>query len=126
MKTERRQSVRYQVINHAYAALGRNYSKVGRIRNISSGGLAFDYNSDEVKKQNALVIDIFTEDGLFGLYELPCTLAFDEIIKTPKVRNQFMDLLTIRRCGVKFGRLEKEEANQLAKFISVHTTKFAK
>lgn len=126
MKNERRQNVRHRVIDDAYAALGRNYSKVGKVQDISIGGLAFDYTPGDITYQNADTIDIFIETTPFGLYNLPCTLVYDSIVKTPKVKNQFLDLLTTRRCGIKFGKLGKDEVKLLMKFISVHTEKFAK
>ena len=121
MEKDRRQNVRHPVIDDVYAALGRNYSKVGKLINISIGGLAFEYIAGEATRQSADIIDIFIENTPFGLYNLPCTLAYDNLIKAPNVKNQFTELLTIRCCGVRFGRLGKTKQNKLSKLISVHT-----
>ena len=126
MKDERRQYKRLRVIDAVYAALGRNYSKVGQVYNISIGGLSFEYFSGEALDHADLIVDIFTENSIFGLYNLPCALVHDNVIKTPKVKSQFADHLTTRRCGIKFGQLGKNKQKQLAKFLSVHTANFAK
>jgi hypothetical protein len=126
MKKERRQNARYSVVDDAYAALGRNYAKVGKIIDISLGGLSFEYIHSDITYQNEETIDIFIENTPFGLYNIACTLVYDKIVKTPSVKDEFMDRTATRRCGIKFHRLGKDEAKQLRKFISVHTEKFAK
>ena len=44
---ERRKHARFFSPENAFAALGRNYTKVGKIKNISLGGLAFEYIAGE-------------------------------------------------------------------------------
>jgi hypothetical protein len=126
MKNERRQFTRHRVVDNVYAALGRKYARVGPIFNISMGGLAFDHVSGDSSNHNDLIIDIFTEKAVFGLYNLPCSVVYDCVVKSPEVRNQYMELLSTHRCGVKFGRLGKEKLRQFEKFLSVHTATFAK
>ena len=85
-----------------------------------------DYITSDPAYQNVTTIDIFVEKSPFGLYNLPCKVVHDRIIKRSKVNSEVIDLLATRRCGIKFGPLGKEKEKQLEKFISVYTDKFAK
>lgn len=117
MKSERRQSVRHRVVDDAYAALGNTYSKVGKIINISIGGLAFDYITGESNTKEAEILDIFLSNNHFDLYNLRCKIVYDIALEVPKVRSKFMDLLTTRRCGVKFMKLPEARRKKLQAFV---------
>jgi hypothetical protein len=42
MRSERRKYVRFKAQENAFAALGTNFSRVGKLKEISIGGLAFE------------------------------------------------------------------------------------
>lgn len=117
MKNERRQFERYSVVDDAYAALGSNYDRVGKITDISIGGLAFDYTSGELKSNAVNRLDIFLAANHFNLHNLPCKVVYDITLQVPKVKSKFIDQLTTRRCGVKFGQLSTSIKRKLQALI---------
>ena len=117
MKKERRQFKRYSVVDDAYAALGRKYAWVGKIADICIGGLAFDYTSSEVNSSAVDRLDIFLAANHFNLHNLPCKVVYDITLQVPKVKSNFVDQLTTRRCGVKFVSLSISTRSKLQAFI---------
>ena len=59
MRSEQRKHDRFIPKENAFAALGRKYTRVGKIKDISVGGLAFEYIAGEESNNNASEIDIF-------------------------------------------------------------------
>ena len=117
MKNDRRQFERHPVVDDAYAALGRNYTRVGKIIDISIGGLCFDYTSSESNNITPDRVDIFLASNFFNLHNLPCKVAYDIAQQVPKVKSKFVEQLTTRRCGVKFISLSVSNKRKLQAFI---------
>ena len=59
MDTERRKFTRFLGPENAYAALGPSFEQVGRIKDISIGGLALVYLTDEEFVSKNSQVDIF-------------------------------------------------------------------
>jgi hypothetical protein len=59
MAIERRQYARYLSHANAFAALGHQYSIVGKIKNIALGGLAFEYIGGDSPDDEISEADIF-------------------------------------------------------------------
>ena len=72
METERRKFTRFLVPENVYAALGPSFSKVGRIKDISIGGLAMEYITDGDSDLKTSHVDIFIRGEEFYLSKLPC------------------------------------------------------
>lgn len=117
MVVERRKHHRVLTQNNAFAALGSDYSKVGKIKNISSGGLAFEYIVGEESQMQSNQVDIFLTGKVFHLYNVPCRLIYDIEVHIPHVNNHFVKMLTTKRCGLQFEKLTEEEKNQLMQLI---------
>jgi hypothetical protein len=117
MKNERRLNERHRVVDDAYAALGRHYAKVGKIVNISIGGLAFDYITGDSELNKAEILDIFLSNNHFNLYNLRCKVVYDMVLHVPEVSGRYTVLLTTRRCGVRFGKLSNAKTRKLQAFV---------
>ncbi len=58
-KSENRRHVRFKVPESVCVALNNGKTVVGRVRNISLGGLAFEYIANEKQLNDASEMDIF-------------------------------------------------------------------
>ena len=118
---ERRKFTRFRAQDDAYAALRGNYSKVGKIRDISLNGLAFRYFAEKVCDETFNHVDIFLSSNGFHLSKVPCTVICDEkecVYNLPSIVQY--------RCGLKFELFNEEQENQLEFFINNYTTGIVK
>ena len=90
MLVEKRKHPRFVPPQNTFAALGKEYTKVGKLMNISQGGLAFEYLAGENKKVNSFKIDIFLVGNVFHLYNVPCEIIYDIKIRLTFVRRIFL------------------------------------
>lgn len=121
MVIERRKYARYLPQENAFAALGEYYSRVGKIKNIALGGLAFEYIVGETLKESSTKADIFLVGNIFYLHNIPCRIIYDFDVHVPHVNNGYVKILTTKRCGLKFGSFTDEIQTQLTLFLEAHT-----
>ncbi len=121
MKKDLRAHERRIPIGNVYAALGREYERVGKLIDLSPGGLAFNYMSDANPSPELSRINIFKVGEVFNLHNLPCKIVYD--IPLPHLRDGIESLKRShnRRCGVKFDKLPKEIKVHLTLFLESHT-----
>jgi hypothetical protein len=123
---ERRKYTRYLTQENAFAALGDKYSRVGKIKNIALGGMAFEYIvGDAPNKENATEADIFMVGNVFHLHNIPCRIIYDFEVHVPHVKNSYVKILTTNRCGLQFGSLPETKMTQLSIFLEVHAVGYA-
>jgi hypothetical protein len=120
VETERRKFMRFLAQGTAFAVLRPHFTKLGKIKDISEGGLAFEYIAYERQKENSSGIDIFLSDNGFYLGRIPCKIRYD--IKIAERYQTSTDRIERRRCGLQFGELTEEQAAQLKFFLKNHTT----
>ena len=121
MEFKSRKYDRFIACENVFAALGRNYSKIGKIKDLSLGGLAFEYITAEDENLTISDVDVFLSNSIFHLYNLPCRVIYDIEIHSPYVKNKFRQMLITKRCGIEFQRLTKNTELQLNFFLQVHT-----
>jgi hypothetical protein len=99
----------------AYVALSPSETGVGRIVDISMGGLMFEYATVKGPTTEPTELEIFVPGGVFRLGGLPCKTIWDrpcpEVFDTP---------LHKRRCGVQFGDLTRSQRAELKHFLQNH------
>jgi hypothetical protein len=117
METERRKHTRLLSQDNAFAALGSNYSKVGKIKNVSRGGLAFEYIVGEEEEEISCQVDIFLIGQVFHLSGIPCRPVYDEVTQVLNANNHYVKVLTTKCCGIQFGELNEDVKVQLERFI---------
>jgi len=119
MPDELREFKRLVPKSNAFAALGRGITMVGKINDISKGGLAFEHITNlDLHQGDPNIIDIFLAGSEFYLSDIPCTRVYDMPIDTGNV---FSSPFTTKRCGVKFSFLNDAQLEQLEIFLKNHT-----
>jgi hypothetical protein len=114
---EKRKYARALPQGNAFAALGRRYTKVGRIKNLSLGGLAFEYISESGTDRDSSRIDIFIIGDVFHLYNIPCEVVYDVQLSVPIENYESINISPTKRCGVKFGVLTDDDLAQMKLFL---------
>ena len=117
--TERRFYERFQVQQGVYALLKNGSSKLGQIKNISKGGLAFMYINDGDQIQGETEVDIFLSGHGFILKGIPCKKISDIHV------DNFVPFSTfeMRQLGVQFGEVSMLQLDNLAAFIEKYSTR---
>jgi hypothetical protein len=125
MVVERRQYTRYLPQDNAFAALGREYTRVGKIKNIALGGLAFEYIVGDAIAEDATQADIFLVGNVFHLHNIPCRIIYDFEVHVPHVNNSYVKILTTKRCGLQFKPHTEEIQTQLGLFVEAYSDRLA-
>lgn len=120
MGQERREKIRLRPKATTFVALRPEFAKLGKLMDISSGGLCFEYitREDGVTASDGLEIDMFISGNGYYLPNVPCNLAYDVKIKNGIA---FTVSLEYRRCGLKFTGLNENQLDQLEYYLTHHT-----
>lgn len=107
MLSEKRTFSRLIPRRDVFAALGRGITKIGKIKDISRGGSAFEYIIHaDIKQKSARDLDIFIPGDEFYLADIPCSVVYDLPINSD---NTFTAPFITKRCGIKFCDLSEEQ-----------------
>jgi hypothetical protein len=112
--TERRIHRRFEVQEGAYAALNNGSLKVGQIKNISKGGLAFRYLDDGTPTEGSYKAYLFLTDNDFFLQNLPFNTVSDFQVDSETPSNALFK----KQCGGQFGDLTPDQMFRLDCFIN--------
>ena len=118
---ERRKFTRFRAQDDAFAALRGDFSKVGKIYDISINGLGFSFLSESTQVDSAdhhTQVDIFNSENGFHLSNVPCRIVYEAPDSTPD--EGF--LVRMSRCGLQFWELTGNQLEQLELFIENYTT----
>jgi hypothetical protein len=113
---ERRAHKRFPVQDGIYAVLRNNSSKLGQIKNISKGGLAFSYIADEEQLHESFLVDIFIRNIGYYLKDVPSRKISDFHIDNRLPFSTFK----VRQVGIQFNELAHSQRLQLDNFIRDH------
>jgi len=112
---ERRRHQRFEVKDLAIAVPNKVLPQVGRIINISKGGIAVRYLDQENWANEAYTVDILI-NGSFLVTNIPIQNVGDF-----KVENQVLfSVMTERQCCLKLDTLSAEQEKLLDEFIMKH------
>ena len=118
-QAERRRLERLVPQTVTFAVFRPDFKKLGQIKDISGSGMCFEYilpgNATMHANPEDVEIDIFDVNREFHLTRIPCSVAYD----TEAEGHSFSLHLGTenRRCGVKFGQLEKGQEKSLGLFL---------
>jgi len=113
---ERRKFTRFLTQDNAFAALRGDFTKVGKICDISLNGVAFRYLIEQISEEEYTHVDIFLSDNGFHLHGVPCTVIYN--VKEPT----FSSLsISTYRCGLCFKPLNEEVQNKVNFFLNNYT-----
>ena len=114
---ERRENKRFYAPAGAFAVLGPNATKVGRVMDISLSGLAFRHVDKEESMSELNEIDVFMIDDNFHVNKIPF-----EAVSDYEIMNEGpLALMTTRQSGLRFGELTPSQRSLLEYFIQNHT-----
>jgi hypothetical protein len=122
MRMEKRKHIRCPPRGEAFAALQSESARVGRIRNIGKGGLAFEYTSIEDSECKGHQVDIFVSGKGFHISHAPCRVIYDMALRRQHPDGTLFPTFISRQCGLQFGELRKADREQLNMFLKTHTT----
>lgn len=114
---ERRRHKRFSTQEGSFAIVKNHFSKPGQIIDVSMHGLAFKYIDNGKNSKGILKLDILLSGH--GIYSknIPFKTVSDFEIKSEIPFTS----IKMRRCCVKFGKLDCLHASQLEDFILNHT-----
>lgn len=115
---ERRKHKRYRVQEGVYALLKNNSSKLGQIKNISRGGLAFSYIVDGEQMHEPFKVDIFICNIGYCLKDVPSKKISDLHIDNKLPFTTF----SIRQAHIQFNELNHSQVSQLDNLMRDYTT----
>ena len=118
---EKRRQIRFLAEENAFAALGARFTKVGRVKNISTGGLAFEYITDGNGEESPSQLDVFVSGDDFHLPKVPCRVVYDIPSRRADRNRIFFQPFVTKQCGVEFEGLTEEKRVQLELFLETHT-----
>jgi hypothetical protein len=122
---EKRRHVRFLARDNAFAALGSRFTKVGRVKNISTGGLAFEYITNGDADEDTCQLDVFVSGKDFHLPKVPCKVIYDIPVQRSDVNRIFFQPFVTKQCGVAFEDLPEDKRTQLSHFLEAHTAGIA-
>ena len=117
MNPERRKTVRFLPQTETYVALRPDFTKLGKLIDISRGGLAFRYIGPEEESRGPTQLDLFTGNNGFYLSRLPCKVIYDA---SSLKKETSSPLLERRRCGLEFGEATEAQTAQLDLYFANH------
>lgn len=109
--------MRFRAQKGAFAVLMNHVTTVGPIKDISRGGLAFTYISEDELPQGSFTMDLLFGDEDFYLKDIPSKIITDfEIADQPSFSS-----IPLRRCSVQFGEMNPLQISQLESFTRNYT-----
>ena len=117
---ERRGKERFRPKKRTFVVFKPQFHKLGKVLDISAGGLCFQYlaKEDQLGDAPAIEADIFMSDNGYYLPDVSCKLVWDtEAKEKMTLPVGFQN----RRCGLRFLQLTREQQDKLEHFLQVHT-----
>ena len=115
VEAERRQHPRYRVREGKFEVFSRDSKIIGKLHDISQGGLVFQYTPAGGKRAESETIDIMAKSpDLLYLPSVACRTMYDI---SALAEDQTFTGAATRLCGVKFVRLNKDQKQKLVLFI---------
>ena len=129
MGNERRQFLRYRMKESAFAVLNQPTTIVGKIKDMSLGGAAFEFITSSTEAEQELdrnLLDIFLLGGLAALSSLPCKIFFRK--PAARIENSahvFFPAFISRVCVAEFKDLNEQQESALLDFIMKFSAGYA-
>jgi len=116
---ERRKHQRLKTKEGVFAVLGTDNSRLGQIKNISKGGLAFQYVDTGIQSKGSVEVEIFSNIHDFYLKKLPIKTIEDFELDNAVPSGS----LPIRQLNIKFGEMTPFQILLLEHFLENFTCK---
>ena len=124
-REEKRKFFRYEISEMLFLVFARNSRRLGMVRNISMGGVAFEYivyddTSPSVYKGDRIEINMFKRDWEFFVEKIPCKIVYD--VQTENDFNPYSYVKT-RCCGLQFSDLNEKQRKKLVNLVFMNAKK---
>ena len=117
VSNERRKHKRFKVKQGAFAVASPEYNKLGQIKDISEGGIAFQFIEDGEQTKDSHELEIFSNVDDFYIKKIPVKTVLDfELENTIS-----SDSTPMRQVCMKFGKLNYPQRLLLGFFIQKYT-----
>ena len=116
---ERRKHKRFKVKEGAFAVATPDYNRLGQIKDISQGGLAFQFNEDGEQTKDPFEVEIFSTVDDFYIKKIPVRTILDFELEKTVSSNPTPN----RQLSMKFGKLNHPQKLLLSFFIHKYTYK---
>jgi hypothetical protein len=116
---ERRKHKRFKVKEGAFAVAWPDNNKLGPIKDISEGGIAFQFIEDGEQTKGSPEVEIFSTVDDFYMKKLPVRTVLDFELETTVSLNP----TPMRQLSMKFGKLNHPQKLLLSFFIQKYTYK---
>jgi len=122
MLVEKRKYNRFLARPDTYAALGPLFTKVGKVRQISIGGLAFEYIcTTEHPDRHSTEIAVFLCKNEFFLSNLPCRVISD-LPNCAFDKDPIADsIYAVNQCAVQLTAITENQRRRLEYLLEHHT-----
>jgi hypothetical protein len=121
MGTEQRNNIRFLVQDDVIVALRNHSTKIGKVKDISKGGLSFEHIYEEDPTRETSKKDIFLWVNEFCIAKVPCRVVYDIPVRMSSEYQSLTIQLNTRRCGVQFDTLSEGQTAQLDFFLKTYT-----
>lgn len=122
MVVEKRKYYRFMARPDTYAAMGPRFTKVGKVRQISIGGLAFEYIcTTEKPDRHATKVTVFLCEDEFFLPDIPCRVISDLPNVSLDKNPMFDSIYVVNRCAVQFKTITEDQKRRLEYLLEHHT-----
>ncbi len=121
MRTNERKNSRFLVQDDVIIALKNGFTKIGKVKDISTGGLSFEHIENGISKYDSCERNLVLLVNGLCLPKVPCRVVYDIPVSTSDEYQVFPILFITRRCGVKFERLSEDRKMELDRFIKTYT-----
>ncbi len=124
LEDEQRGNVRFRPTALTFVAVRPNFARLGKVIDIGENGLSFQYLDQPVENRGRrleamepMEIDMFLKDNRYYLPKMQCRLIYDS---RSKEENSLPAGMETRRCGLRFGRLGKEQRDRLKFYLETY------
>jgi len=121
---ERREHTRLKPKDLTFVALRPDFTRLGKIVDISGGGLCFQYMAKEKQPPDGSAVhaDIFISSNGYYLPGVPCKMVYEKKMEQDIT---FPIGLEYRTCGLQFKGLSREQHEKLDYYLNEYTTGMA-
>ncbi|MCX8117427.1 MAG: PilZ domain-containing protein [Desulfobacterota bacterium] len=115
---ERRRYPRIQ-IEEGVVALHNREPRIGKLKDIGLGGLAFEhiYEEDLLEGEGEKNLTLLLRD--LRVAKIPCRVIYNLEVPVPPEYERLAIRLTTRRCGLKFGLLTDQQRHELERLLNL-------
>jgi len=117
MGAEKRKIERFIPQENTFAAFGNGLTKLGKVKDISRGGLSFEYLYDSESDSNGKLVDIWMSSTEYVLRDVPCSKVYDIRSATDYENHPFTSTI-MNRCGLQFRALSADRSAKLSFFLN--------